>query len=87
MTRESWEKPALQIPGEAASAPDSVAKTKLQEPFAKLPQRHVIIVPPLSAVRNARRVSVIEALGSHGERMEKNGAYAALIQTQELDHG
>jgi ATP-binding cassette subfamily B protein len=34
-------------------------------------------------VENGRIVE----MGSHQELMEKNGAYAALVRTQELHHG
>ena len=52
----------------------------------------IIIAHRLSTVRNADRIAVIEdgriaELGSHQELMDKNGAYAELVRTQELGHG
>lgn len=48
-----------------------------------------MIAHRLSTVKNADRIAVIEdgriiELGSHKELMEKNGAYAQLVRTQEL---
>ena len=66
----------------------------MQETFEKLSQGRttIIIAHRLSTVRNADRIAVIEngrvaELGSHHELMEKNGAYAQLVRTQELQHG
>ena len=79
---------------EATSALDSVTEAKLQATFDRLSQGRttIIIAHRLSTVRNADRIAVIEEgrvaeLGSHQELMEKNGAYAALVRTQELQHG
>ena len=76
------------------SALDSVTEAKLQQTFEKLSQGRttIIIAHRLSTVRNADRIAVIEngrvaELGSHHELMEKNGAYAQLVRTQELQHG
>ena len=86
--------PPVLILDEATSALDSVTEAKLQETFEKLSQGRttIIIAHRLSTVRNADRIDVIEngrvaELGSHHELMEKNGAYAQLVRTQELQHG
>ena len=86
--------PPVLILDEATSALDSVTEAKLQQTFEKLSQGRttIIIAHRLSTVRNADRIAVIEKgrvaeLGSHHELMEKNGAYAQLVRTQELQHG
>ena len=86
--------PPVLILDEATSALDSVTEANLQQTFEKLSQGRttIIIAHRLSTVRNADRIAVIEngrvaELGSHRELMEKNGAYAQLVRTQELQHG
>lgn len=86
--------PPVLILDEATSALDSVTEAKLQETFETLSRGRttIIIAHRLSTVRNADRIAVIEngrvaELGNHHQLMEKNGAYAQLVRTQELQHG
>ena len=94
IARSFLKDPPVLILDEATSALDSVTEAKLQETFEKLSEGRttIIIAHRLSTVRNADRIAVVEGgriveLGSHAELMEKNGAYAELVRTQELRHG
>jgi len=86
--------PPVLILDEATSALDSVTEAKLQATFEKLSRGRttMIIAHRLSTVRNADRIAVIHGghiveLGTHTELMAKNGPYAELVRTQELQHG
>lgn len=83
--------PPVLILDEATSALDSVTEAKIQATFDRLARDRttIIIAHRLSTVRNADRILVVEdgeivEQGPHQELLEKNGAYAALYRTQEL---
>ena len=86
--------PPVLILDEATSALDSVTEARIQATFDALAKGRTtfIIAHRLSTVRNADRIAVVEdgritELGSHQELMDRNGAYAQLVRTQELRHG
>lgn len=83
--------PPVLILDEATSALDSVTEARIQETFDALSvgRTTIIIAHRLSTVRGAERIAVIDhgvvkELGSHQERMEKDGEYAALVKAQEM---
>ncbi len=86
--------PPVLILDEATSALDSVTEARLQATFEKLSRGRttIVIAHRLSTVRNANRIAVVQdgritELGTHDALMARNGAYAALVRTQELRHG
>ena len=83
--------PPVLILDEATSALDTVTETKIQKTFDELSNGRttIVIAHRLSTVKNADRIAVINhgqitELGSHVELMQKNGAYAQLVHSQEL---
>lgn len=86
--------PPVLILDEATSALDSVTEAKIQNTFDELAKGRttIIIAHRLSTVRNADRILVVESgriaeIGTHAELIEKDGAYAELYRTQNLNHG
>lgn len=86
--------PPVLILDEATSALDSVTEAKIQATFDRLAKDRttLIIAHRLSTVHGADRILVVEngeivEQGPHKELLAKNGAYAALYRTQELQHG
>ena len=86
--------PPVLILDEATSALDSVTEAKIQITFDRLSKDRttLIIAHRLSTDHGADRILVVEngeivEQGPHRELLAKNGAYAALYRTQELQHG
>lgn len=86
--------PPVLILDEATSALDSVTEARIQATFDRLARDRttLIIAHRLSTVHGADRILVVEngeivEQGPHKELLAKNGAYAALYRTQELQHG
>ena len=84
--------PPILILDEATSALDSVTESKIQHAFDQLAQGRttLIIAHRLSTVRAAHRIlvvrdGVIAEEGTHQELMAKNGSYAQLYNTQNLN--
>ena len=85
--------PPILILDEATSALDSVTESKIQSALDALAvgRTTLIIAHRLSTIRSAERILVvgdgrIVEEGTHGELMQKNGLYASLRNTQNLDH-
>jgi ATP-binding cassette subfamily B protein len=84
--------PPILILDEATSALDSVTESKIQRSFDELSKGRttLIIAHRLSTVRAAHRILVIRdgiiaEEGTHEALLEKNGDYARLYHTQNLD--
>ena len=82
--------PAIVILDEATSALDSVTEAKIQASFDRLCQGRtsIVIAHRLSTIRNADRIAVIDRervleQGTHGQLMDLDGEYAALVRAQE----
>ncbi len=88
--------PPLLILDEATSALDSVTESRIQNAFDQLAQGRttLIIAHRLSTIRAAHRIVVVQdgiiaEQGTHDELLAKDGLYARLYHTQNLEeqHG
>ena len=84
--------PPILILDEATSALDSVTEARIQGAFDRLARGRttLIIAHRLSTIRSADRILVIQdgviaEQGSHQELLAKNGVYATLYRTQNLE--
>ena len=84
--------PPVLILDEATSALDSVTEAKIQRAFDELARGRttIIIAHRLSTVRNANRIlvvrdGVITEEGTHAQLLARNGDYAMLYNTQNLN--
>lgn len=86
--------PKILILDEATSALDTVTEQRIQASLDELSEGRttIIIAHRLSTVKNADVIAVVEGehiveMGSHSELMAKNGEYAALCRTQQIEKG
>lgn len=87
LARALVNKPAILLLDEATSALDSITEFRVQEALAGLNCTRIVIAHRLSTVAGADLIltmadgQLVEA-GSHGELLERGGAYAALVAAQ-----
>lgn len=81
--------PAILILDEATSSVDTVTELHIQEAMLRLMQGRtcVVIAHRLSTIQGADKIIVIDQgriveRGSHGELLERNGAYSGLYKSQ-----